>query len=66
MLNEDTIHKVLKQKHGVLIGEHTAEELLLELKHQLAEIKLPVKGRSVASGLHQTVEVTAAELLEIS
>ena len=66
MLNEDVIHKVLKQKHAVLIGEHTAEELLLELKRQLAEIKLSVHGRSIASGLKQTVEVSAADFLNNS
>ncbi len=63
MMNEEAVLKMLKEKHNVLIGERTTEELLFEVKRRLGDIKFSVNARSLKDGSKQTVEVSALDFL---
>ncbi|MHA3065866.1 rod shape-determining protein MreB [Lacticaseibacillus saniviri] len=57
----------VKNKHKLLIGEHTAEKIKIEIGAVYdADPKetIEVRGRDIATGLPREVEVTAAEVEE--
>ena len=55
----------VKNKHKLLIGEHTAEQLKIEIGavyNASADEKMEVRGRDIATGLPREVEVTSVEV----
>lgn len=55
----------VKSKHKLLIGEHTAEQLKIEIGavyNAKEDAKMEVRGRDIATGLPREVEVTAVEV----
>lgn len=66
-LFDDAIIKFVKKKHGLLIGERTAEELkkgIGAVWTREEDESMTVKGRSMSEGLPKTVKVTSQEMLE--
>ncbi|MEK7525667.1 MAG: rod shape-determining protein [Patescibacteria group bacterium] len=56
-----------KKKHGLAIGERTAEIIKINIGSavkQAAEEKISVRGRDLATGLPKTVEITSNEITE--
>ena len=65
-MNQD-IAAMIKEKHGLVIGEHTAEKIKIELGTALkvAEPKtMAVRGRDVATGMPNQVEINQNEVEE--
>ena len=57
----------VKNKHKLLIGEHTAEQLKIQIGAVYEadpEKKMEVRGRDIATGLPREVEVTSVEVQE--
>ena len=57
----------MKKKHGLAIGERTAEIIKINIGSavkQAAEEKISVRGRDLATGLPKTVEITSNEITE--
>lgn len=57
----------VKKKHGLAIGERTAEIIKINIGSavkQAAEEKISVRGRDLATGLPKTVEITSNEITE--
>lgn len=61
------IKEYVKRKHGLLIGDRTAEEI----KKEIGEVfdkdradKMDIRGRDMVSGLPKTVTITSKETLE--
>lgn len=66
-LFDDAIIKFVKKKHGLLIGERTAEELkkgIGAVWTREEDESMTVKGRSMSEGLPKTVKVNSQEMLE--
>ena len=64
---DDSVAAWLRAKHGLAIGETTAERIKLEagsVAPDLTDGRCEVKGRNPVSGLPGQVEVTSAELRE--
>jgi rod shape-determining protein MreB len=75
---DDAIAQMLRKKHGLVIGERTAEEIKLSIGRAMKEEKgetkeekpakklasIQVKGRDSIQGLPRTVEITADEVEE--
>ncbi|KRM87869.1 rod shape-determining protein [Lacticaseibacillus thailandensis] len=62
-----SIVSYVKNKHKLLIGEHTAEQLKINIGavYQADEKQtMQVRGRDIATGLPREVEVTSVELQE--
>jgi len=64
---DEAIVRYIRKKYNVLIGERTAEEMKVTIgcvfpkpEHESME----VRGRSLVTGLPQTITVTGAEMLE--
>ncbi|MEP6814432.1 MAG: rod shape-determining protein, partial [Marmoricola sp.] len=55
----------LKKEHGLMLGEHTAEEIKMTLGSAYPlpkEVEAEVRGRDMASGLPRTVLLSSAEV----
>ncbi|WP_262314762.1 rod shape-determining protein [Lacticaseibacillus parakribbianus] len=64
---DSAIAAYVKNKHKLLIGEHTAEQLKIQIGAVYEadpEEKMEVRGRDIATGLPREVEVTSAEVQE--
>lgn len=66
---DDSISQFLRKKHGIIIGEQTAEEIKLTIGRAMAwetdKLKpLTVKGRDSIQGLPKTVIVSPEEIEE--
>ena len=64
---DDAIIKYIRRKHNVLIGEHTAEEIKINVGcvyPREENLVLEVKGRCLLTGLPKVIEVTSAETME--
>lgn len=72
---DDAIALFLRKKHGIIIGEQTAEEIKINIGQAMADPPSPettarqvkpmlVKGRDSIQGLPKTVELTAEEVEE--
>jgi len=64
---DDAIAVYLRKKHGILIGEQTAEEIKIKLGSAVVSKKkksMEVKGRDSIYGLPKVVEVTNDEITE--
>ncbi|GAF40540.1 rod shape-determining protein MreB [Agrilactobacillus composti DSM 18527 = JCM 14202] len=62
---DQNVSNYVKQNHGLLIGDHTAEMIKKEIGFAFEpdpEAKLSVRGRDMVSGLPKEVEVTAEEV----
>ncbi|MFB6466729.1 rod-share determining protein MreBH [Cytobacillus sp. Hz8] len=63
-LDEDIINYVRKT-YNILIGEHTAEKIKMEIGHALQDhepLSLPIRGRDLLTGLPKTIELTSTEI----
>lgn len=61
------IKEYVKKKHGLLIGERTAENIKVEIGEVFDEKRqdtLDIRGRDMVSGLPKTVTITSKEILE--
>lgn len=57
----------IKKKHGLAIGERTAELIKINIGsaiRQTEEEKINIRGRDLASGFPKTVEITSNEITE--
>ncbi len=64
---DEAVARYVKNKHNLLIGERTAENVKLEIGTALMpeeEITMPVSGRDLASGLPRTIQLSAAEVYQ--
>ncbi|WP_225047100.1 rod shape-determining protein [Lacticaseibacillus kribbianus] len=64
---DSAIAAYVKNKHKLLIGEHTAEQLKIQIGAVYEadpEEKMEVRGRDIATGLPREVEVTSLEVQE--
>ncbi|MCH4170969.1 MAG: rod shape-determining protein [Lactobacillus sp.] len=62
---DQNVSNYVKQNHGLLIGDHTAEMIKKEIGSAFEpdpDAKLSVRGRDMVSGLPKEVEVTAEEV----
>jgi rod shape-determining protein MreB len=58
----------IRKRHGVLIGENTAEEMKITIgcvMDRSPDVSMVVKGRDLKTGLPREVEVSASELCEV-
>ncbi|GAA0364405.1 cell shape-determining protein Mbl [Alkalibacterium iburiense] len=64
---DDDIKEYVKKKHGLLIGERTAEQIKKEIgvmfNHGRDE-EMDVRGRDMVSGLPRTITITSLEVME--
>jgi len=61
------IVEYIKKKHGLAIGERTAELIKISIGNAIKETneeKINVRGRDLASGFPKTIEVTSNEVTE--
>ena len=64
---DEAVIKYMRREHGLLIGEHTAEELKIAIGCVFPpeeEMSMDVTGRSLATGLPQHVTVTSTEMMD--
>jgi rod shape-determining protein MreB len=64
---DQAIVEFIKKKHGLAIGERTAELIKINIGSavkQANEDKINIKGRDLATGLPKTVELTTNEITE--
>ncbi|MEK7582480.1 MAG: rod shape-determining protein [Patescibacteria group bacterium] len=62
-----TIVEYVKKKHGLAIGERTAELIKINIGSavkQAQEDKINIRGRDLATGLPKTIEITTNEITE--
>ncbi len=62
---DDSIMQYIKRKHNLLIGEHSAEKIKIEIGNVLPEPpydQVEIKGRDLVSGVPKTVTINAAEI----
>lgn len=61
------IQDYVKKKHGIAIGEKTAEDIKISIGSALPveeELTITVKGRDMVSGLPQTTELSTNEIVK--
>lgn len=61
----EAIHRHIKRKHNILLGERSAEELKLAIGSAWplsTELEAPVSGRDLGDGMPKTVQVSSAAL----
>ncbi len=64
---DQAIVDYIKKKHGLAIGERTAELIKISIGSAVKEAneeKINIKGRDLATGLPQTIEVSSNEITE--
>lgn len=64
---DQAIVDYIKKKHGLAIGERTAELIKINIGsavRQAAEDSIHIRGRDLASGLPKTVEISSNEITE--
>ncbi len=62
---DDAILHHIKRRYSLLIGEHTAEKIKMEIGDVMPEPpykKMEIKGRDLVSGVPKTVEIDASEI----
>ena len=62
---DEAVHRHVKRRHNVLLGDRSAEELKIEIGSawQLEkELEAEVSGRDLGDGMPKTVKVSSAEL----
>jgi rod shape-determining protein MreB len=64
---DQSIVDYIKKKHGLAIGERTAELIKISVGSavkQASEEKINIKGRDLTTGLPKTIEITSNEITE--
>jgi rod shape-determining protein MreB and related proteins len=64
---DDAIAAYIKRKYNLIIGDHMAEEIKIEVGSALpleTVLKVDVRGRDQVAGLPKTVTVTSTEVTE--
>jgi rod shape-determining protein MreB len=64
---DDAIISYIRRKYNLLVGDHTAEKIKIEIGGALPveeEEALEVRGRDQVSGLPKTIEITSNEVTE--
>lgn len=64
---DQAIIDYIKRKHGLTIGDRTAEEIKMNIGSALAQVKeeyMEVKGRDLTGGLPKTVKISSNEVTE--
>jgi len=64
---DQSIVEYIKKKHGLAIGERTAELIKISVGSavkQASEEKINIKGRDLTTGLPKTIEITSNEITE--
>jgi len=64
---DNDIKEYVKQKHGLLIGDRTAEDIKVEIGEVFDNDRkdsLDIRGRDMMSGLPKTVTITSNEILK--
>ncbi len=64
---DEAIINYIRRKYNLLVGEHTAEQMKIEIGSALPmenEATLEVRGRDQVSGLPKTIEITSNEVTE--
>jgi rod shape-determining protein MreB len=64
---DEAIINYIRRKYNLLVGEHTAEKIKIEIGGALPveeEEALEVRGRDQVSGLPKTIEITSNEVTE--
>ncbi|MBN8525443.1 MAG: rod shape-determining protein [Planctomycetes bacterium] len=64
---DQAIIKYLKSQYSVVIGENTAEQVKLQIGAAVAppeELRMPIKGRDLRTGLPHQIEITSTEIAE--
>ncbi len=62
---DDAILHHIKRRYSLLIGEHTAEKIKIEIGDVMPEPpykKMEIKGRDLVSGVPKTIEIDASEI----
>ncbi len=62
---DDAILHHIKRRYSLLIGEHTAEKIKMEIGDVLPEPpykKMEIKGRDLVSGVPKTIEIDSSEI----
>ncbi len=62
---DDAILHHIKRRYSLLIGEHTAEKIKMEIGDVMPEPpykKMEIKGRDLVSGVPKTIEVDSSEI----
>lgn len=65
-MDEDIINYV-REKYNVLIGERTAEDVKISIGSAMPlkrEVRMPVQGRDLLTGLPKTIELSSVEVRE--
>jgi rod shape-determining protein MreB len=63
---DNDIKEFVKKKHGLLIGDRTAEDIKVQIGEVFDETRdeqLDIRGRDMVSGLPKTVTITSNEVL---
>jgi len=64
---DSAIAQYIKKKHGLAIGERTAEEVKIEIGSALPQVKeeyVEVRGRDLMGGLPKTIRISTNEITE--
>ncbi len=64
---DQAISDYIKRKHGLAIGDRTAEEIKIEIGSAIAQVKeeyMDVRGRDLMGGLPKTVRISSNEVTE--
>ena len=64
---DQSIVEYIKKKHGLAIGERTAEQIKISIGSaikQPEEEKINIKGRDLATGYPRTIEISSNEITE--
>ncbi len=64
---DQAISDYMKRKHGLAIGERTAEEIKIKIGSAVAQVKeeyMEIKGRDLTGGLPRTVKISSNEITE--
>lgn len=64
---DQAIVEYIKKKHGLAIGERTAELIKINIGSAIKEVqedKINIKGRDLTTGYPKTVEITSNEITE--
>ncbi len=62
---DDAILHHIKRRYSLLIGEHTAEKIKMEIGDVMPEPpykKMEIKGRDLVSGVPKTIEIDSSEI----
>ena len=65
---DETIARYLRRKHGVVVGQTTAEDVKIQVGcvyPRNEEITMHVKGRDARNGMPREINVTSSEIYEV-